>query len=423
MSARAKLQSDPAYLPSLPRPDDLLQGRYRVGSELGRGGMGVVVEAHDVRLDRDVALKIVLPQMLRSNDVVERFGNEARSLAKLESPHVVKVLDFGRVSTPQACAGLPYMALERLHGEDLFSVASRLGPLSPSQVVRYALQACAGLAAAHAHGIIHRDLKPENLFIAVEADGSECLKVLDFGIARSHSRRVLTHDNMGVGSPGYMSPEQVEGQGHIDTRTDIWGLGVVMYELLAHRAAFVADTPQGLCRQILTADVEPLADIRPDLPPPLIYIVERCLEKSPENRFRDVAELAEALAPLDESPPESDVRRIRRRLDASERADTAPLQLVPVQYPASPPASEPDRPRPAQRAARRLVSAVLFGLILGPALMLLPRVAQAPELGPARAWTERTLKSAENAWQRARSRAHELWMKEPGNEPGSEPQH
>jgi eukaryotic-like serine/threonine-protein kinase len=419
MPARAKLQSDPAEVPALPRAGDLVQERYRIGPELGRGGMGVILEAHDLRLDRDVALKIVLPQMLRSREIVERFGNEARSLAKLDSQHVVKVLDFGNISTPVACAGLPYMALERLRGEDLYAVASRLGALSPSQVVRYALQACAGLAAAHSHGMIHRDLKPENLFVAIEHDGSECLKVLDFGIARSQSRRVLTHDKRGIGSPGYMSPEQVEGQAHLDARTDIWGLGVVMYELLAHRAAFVADSPQGLCRQILMAEVEPLAEVRPDLPLALVYIVERCLQKSPDARFRDVADLAEALAPLDERPPESDVTRIRRRLDASGVAVVPSLRLTPVQHSAS--ASDVElAPMWQPRKARRLVSAVLFSLILGPALLLLPRVARAPELAPARAWSERTLQSADNAWQKARARAHELWMKEPGGEQGSQ---
>ena len=419
MSARPKLQSDAAALPTLPEAGDLVQGRYLVGPELGRGGMGIVLEAHDMRLDRDVALKIVLPQMSRSNEIVERFSNEARTLAKLESHHVVKVLDFGRISAPPAAAGLPYMALELLRGEDLYSLVTRCGALSPSQVVRYALQACAGLAAAHAHGLIHRDLKPENLFVAMQPDGTECLKVLDFGIARSQSRRVLTRANVGVGSPGYMAPEQVEGQAHLDARTDIWGLGVVMYELLAHRAAFVADTPQGLCRQILAAEVEPLAKIRPDLPPSLIYIVERCLEKRPEARFADVAELAEALAPLDDVTPESDAERIRRRLDASDLAVVPAARLTPVQHSPSTLDVEIVRARmPHQH--RRLLAALLFVLILAPTLALLPRVARAPELAPARAWSERALKSTGSAWQRARTRAHELWMKEPGGQPDSQ---
>ncbi|HXK18180.1 MAG TPA: serine/threonine-protein kinase, partial [Polyangiaceae bacterium] len=411
-------QSDPADLPALPRAGDLVQGRYHVGPELGRGGMGVVLEAHDVRLGRDVALKIVLPQMQGVSEIVERFSNEARSLAQLESQHVVKVLDFGYISAPPRSAGLPFMALELLRGEDLYELVTRRGPLSPSEVVRYALEACAGLAAAHAHGIIHRDLKPENLFVAIQPDGTECLKVLDFGIARSHSRRALTQGNTGVGSPGYMSPEQVEGHGSLDPRADIWGLGVVMYELLAHRAAFVAETPQGLCLQILTAEVEPLTSLRPDLPPALVYVVERCLRKAPEERFQDVAELAEALAPLDEGVPESDATRIRRRLESSDLAIVPASRLTPV----SDPLSAPQRTLSfAPRKRRRVLSALLFLLILVPTLSLLPRVVRAPALAPARAWSERTLQSTGDAWQRARARAHELWMKEPGGDPAAPP--
>ena len=425
MSARPKFQSDPADLPVLPRAGDMVQRRYRIGAELGRGGMGVVLEAHDVRLDRDVALKIVLPQMRSSREVVERFSNEARILAKLDSQHVVKVLDFGSISSPPASVGLPFMALELLRGEDLFSLVTRRGPLSPSEVARYALQACAGLAAAHAHGIIHRDLKPENLFIATQPDGSQCLKVLDFGIARSQSRRALTHANTGIGSPGYMSPEQVEGRALLDARCDIWGLGVVMYELLAHRAAFVAETPQGLCLQILTSPVRPLAEFRSDVPPALVDIVDRCLQKAPDARFQNVAELAEALAPLDEEVPESDAARIRRRLDASDRL------LVPAAPRRSPPSPmrEPPPPRAPQvepppvvvpRRRRRVLSALLFVMILGPTLALLPRVVRAPELKPARDWSERALQSTSDVWQKTRARAHELWMKEPGGERGSQ---
>jgi len=238
---------------------------------------------------------------------------------------------------------------------------------------------------------------------------------------------LLTQGKVGVGSPGYMAPEQVEGQPHLDPRTDIWGLGVVMYELLAHRAAFVADTPQGLCRQILAAEVEPLANIRPDLPRALIRIVERCLEKRPEARFANVAELAEALTPLDDAMPESEAERIRRRLGASDAAivpaaELAPvpaLRLTPVQHSVSSVDVEIVPARPPRRP-RRMLAALLFVLILGPILTLLPRVAQAPELAPARAWSERALKSTGIAWERARARAHELWMKEPGGEPDSE---
>lgn len=408
--------SEAGDVPALPVTGDLVQERYRIGSELGRGGMGAVLDAHDETLGRDVALKVVLPKMMRSAEVVERFGNEARSLARLESRHVVKVLDFGALSSPASCAGLPFMVLERLRGEDLFNFATREGALSPGRVVRFALQACDGLAAAHALGITHRDLKPENLFVAIEPDGSECLKVLDFGIARSHTRRVaLTQGQVGVGSPGYMSPEQVEAAS-VDGRSDIWALGVVMYELLAHRPAFVGDNPQALCLQILNAPVDSLAELRPDLPPALVYVVERCMERDPERRFQNVAELAEALAPLDDWSPASEAERIRRRLDAGEQP--IDVNLTPVHHVSSNDSAPPSAPPPQPRRARvrRVISLVAVGAVMVPIAALLPRVAHAPELAPARAWTSQAVASTQAAWFRAQDRARD-WLAPRQQEP------
>lgn len=417
MSAELKReQSEPGDLPVLPAPGEVVHGRYRVEHELGRGGMGVVLAAHDQMLDRSVALKVVLPRMLRSPEAIERFSNEARSLAQLDSRNVVRVLDFGALSAPAACAGLPFMVLEFLRGEDLFSVAARERGLSPARVVRYALQACAGLAAAHAQGIIHRDLKPENLFLAIEPDGSECLKVLDFGIARSHSRRALTRGTVGVGSPGYMSPEQVEGTGHVDARSDVWGLGVVMYELLSHRPAFFGDNPQSLCLQILTAEPTPLLELKPNLPHALVYIVERCMERDPDKRFANVAELAEALSPLDDWNPQSEAQHIRRRLDAGDQqpiSETRP-QLSHRHVSSGDIVSElPSSRKPGRR--RRLLSLFVAVLIMVPIVALLPRVARAPELAPARAWSAQALQQSQTAWFKVRERARELWMKEPGD--------
>jgi eukaryotic-like serine/threonine-protein kinase len=413
MSAEAsRVPSEPGDLPTLPVPGDVVHGRYRVEYELGRGGMGVVLAAQDERLDRSVALKVVLPKMLRSPEAIERFSNEARSLARLESRHVVRVLDFGSLSGPPSCAGLPFMVLELLRGEDLFSVAAREGGLSPARVVRYALEACAGLAAAHAQGIIHRDLKPENLFLASEPDGGQALKVLDFGIARSHSRPPLTRGQVGVGSPGYMSPEQVEGGQQVDARSDIWALGVVMYELLAHRPAFYGDNPQSLCLQILTAPVTPLLEIKPDLPPALVYVVERCMQRDPAHRFQNVAELAEALAPLDTWSPASEAERIRHQL---ETADEPPISdLRPVQRRLSSSDIIITEPTVRRGRGRRVVSFLLAAAVIAPALALLPHVASAPELAPARAWSTQALARTQETWNKVRERARELWMKEPG---------
>ena len=378
---------------------DLLHDRYEVRHELGRGGMAVVLAAQDTLLGREVALKVMLPNLCSSNEAVERFINEARSLATLENPHVVRVLDCGKLSAPAVCAGLPFMVLELLRGEDLYTIAAREGGLSPERVVRYARQACAGLSAAHTQGIIHRDLKPENLFLAVDADGNECLKVLDFGIARSHSRRAMTGGRLGLGSPGYMSPEQVGGGAQVDARSDIWALGVVMYELLAHRPAFAGDDPHALCAQTLTAEVVPLDEIRADLPPALIDVVERCLERDPSQRFANVEELARAL--LDVQAQELSTLELVDG-DIVELDSSAESAVV----------SPPRRSR-----ARRPAAWLLAGLILAPSVALLPRVAHAPELGPARAWSARTVARAQTTWHSARARVHALWMKEPAGPP------
>jgi serine/threonine-protein kinase len=397
----------------LPDPGDLVEGRYLVEGVLGRGGMGVVLAAHDRMLERDVALKILLPEMTASPEIVERFSNEARSLARLESRHVVKVLDFNVISEPVQSQGLPFMVLELLRGQDLFSYVGEHGTLLPSRVVRFALEACDGLAASHAAGIIHRDLKPENLFIHVEPDGTEVLKVLDFGVARGRSARVLTRNQVGVGSPGYMAPEQVEGSSPIDGRCDIWALGVVMYELLAHRPAFSGETPHSLCLQILSAPITPLSELRPDLPAALVYVIERCMERDPNRRFLNVAELAEALAPLDDASPDSEATRARRRLEAVDplaQEVTHPTPVGMQQHVSSNDleiSREPRRPSPPRR--RRVIAAIVAMLGLLPALLLLPAVAEAPALAPARAWSAQAFGSVHAAWSDARAAWSHFW--------------
>jgi eukaryotic-like serine/threonine-protein kinase len=421
MSAhRLQTSRQPGTPLELPNTGDIVHGRYRVRHELGRGGMAAVLAAYDAVLERDIALKIMLPQLVTSREAVERFINEARSLAKLESPHVVRVLDCGRLKAPLACAGLPFMVLELLRGDDLYTVAAREGGLSAERVIRYALQACAGLAAAHAQGIVHRDLKPENLFLALDADGRECLKVLDFGIARSHSRRTLTRGRVGLGSPGYMSPEQVQGGSAIDARSDVWGVGVVMYELLAHRPAFVGDDPHTLCAQTLTGEVVPLGELCPQLPVALVQLVERCLERDPARRFSGVEELAQALRQaqfaLAPSAPASIAQDTAWGAPIVEGIPVVVEEFTPVELDSGDvvelePRVETTRTRP--RYARRAMSWLLAAAILVPSIALLPRVAQAPELAPARAWSARVVDRAQHTWQSARARAHELWMKEP----------
>jgi serine/threonine-protein kinase len=307
------LESSLGHLWKLPRENTLVARRFRIGPVIGTGGMGAVFRGRDERLGREVAFKILNPELALSRQVVARFVNEARTLARLDCPHVVRVFDAG-VTKEADGAPLPYMVLELLHGEDLRAECDR-GPVEDfSRAVHWVLQACEGLAAAHAEGVVHRDLKPDNLFIALQPDGTEIVKVIDFGIARSVTHpSALTAFGGSVGSPGYMSPEQLRDASAADERSDVWSLGVVLYELLAGVPPFDGQSMISLCTQILAGRAPRLGRHRPDLSRGLVQVVERCLQLDPQDRFQDVAELAEALAPY--CPDSGDaVGRIQRRL-------------------------------------------------------------------------------------------------------------
>jgi serine/threonine-protein kinase len=279
------------------QPGDVIADKYRVERILGVGGMGFVVAARNVLLSKPVALKMMLPEALRAPSAVERFEREARAAVQLKSEHVAEVLDIGRLPN-----GLPFIVMELLEGADFEATLRQTPKLPVEQVVTYILQACEALAEAHALGIVHRDLKLRNLFLAHRLDGTPVVKVLDFGISKwtvaDPDAHVLTRTSDVMGSPNYMSPEQVRSAKDVDARTDIWSLGVVLFELFTGRVPFVADTLPQLCAMVLEQPAPPLATLRTDLPPALAAIVARCLEKSPDRRFQSVPELAAALAPF-----------------------------------------------------------------------------------------------------------------------------
>ncbi len=288
--------------PRLPQTGDLVGSRYRVRNSIGHGGMSAVFAADDELLGREVALKVLYP-LLRHNDaVVARFMNEACTLAGLDSKYVVMVHDTGFA----ACDGsvdLPFMTLELLRGVDLWALMHHDAWPEPARAVSYVLDACEGLAAAHGRGIIHRDLKPENLFVVRERDGSEYVKVFDFGLAKAPSlkgRRQLTRHGESMGSPHYMSPEQLQTPQDLDARSDVWALGAVLYELLSGKLPFQGPNALEICARILSQKPAPLRALKPELPAPLAQAVERCLERDRRARFADVAELGEALAPFAE---------------------------------------------------------------------------------------------------------------------------
>jgi serine/threonine-protein kinase len=273
-------------------PGTLLAGKYRVDRVLGQGGMGVVVAATHLYLGQRVALKFLLPQYLDNQTTVERFLREARASAALRGEHVCRVSDVGTLET-----GSPYIVMELLDGSDLATLLAGHAPLPVELAAHYVLQACIGLAEAHALGIVHRDLKPANLFATRRLDGTPLVKVLDFGIAKAqHGAGFdLTQTATVMGSPGYMSPEQLRSSRVADARSDIWALGVILYELVSGRPPFVADSITELALRVA---MDPLPPLAVAVSPGFDAVIAQCLEKEPARRFQDVGALARALAPF-----------------------------------------------------------------------------------------------------------------------------
>ncbi len=271
-----------------------LAGKYRVDSILGAGGMGVVVAATHEELEQRVAIKFLLGTGAANADLVRRFLREGKAASRLKSEHVAKVIDFGRLED-----GAPYIVMEYLEGDDLRAVLRREGPFPVEVAARYVLQAIEAVAEAHAAKIVHRDLKPGNLFLTRRVNGDPLVKVLDFGISKAldGTHTALTLSENLLGSPRYMSPEQMRSSKSVDTRADIWSLGVILYELLTGRYPFDSETVLGLVFQVnMQAPVAP-RQRRPDLPADLEAVILRCLSKAVDDRYPDVAALAEALEP------------------------------------------------------------------------------------------------------------------------------
>jgi eukaryotic-like serine/threonine-protein kinase len=273
-------------------PGSIFIGKYKIERVLGQGGMGVVFAATHIELADRVAIKLLHPEMAVRPDVVDRFLREAQASVRLKGEHVARISDVGRTSD-----GVPYIVMEHLEGCDLMTMFRSRGKLPPGEVADYILQTCEAMAEAHAQAIVHRDIKPANLFVASRPDGSPVIKVLDFGISKALDRDLqLTSSQAMLGTPAYMSPEQLRASRDVDTRTDVWSLGVVMYELLAGAQPFDASSFGDLVLQVVTEPARPL--VGHDLPRGLAAVVARCLERDPRARFQSVAELAAAVAPF-----------------------------------------------------------------------------------------------------------------------------
>jgi serine/threonine-protein kinase len=323
----------------------VLAGKYRVDRVLGVGGMGVVVAATHLQLQQTVALKFALKEALASNPAaIERFLREARAAVKLKSEHVAKVLDVGTLET-----GAPYMVMEYLDGADLGQVVQRQGALSVEASADYVLQACEALAEAHSLGIVHRDLKPQNLFLTQAVGGSALVKVLDFGISKMTMGvdSALTKTSSIMGSPLYMAPEQMRSARKADVRSDIWALGVILFELLTGEVPFNADTMPELCLKVVSDPPRAIAELRNDVPVGIVEAINKCLAKDPNDRYQNAAELASALEPF--APAASRNAAARARMVLSSEMTRQSM------------ASSPSQPSPPVAQARTNNAAVTGG--------------------------------------------------------------
>jgi eukaryotic-like serine/threonine-protein kinase len=305
-----------------PKAGLVVAGKYCVEQIIGEGGMGVVASATHVGLDQKVAIKFLLPEAMRSEEVVERFLREAKVAAKVNSEHVARVSDVGKVEPD----GVPFIVMEYLEGSDLGAMIDAEGKLSIDEACEIGLQACEALAEVHDAGIVHRDLKPSNLFVTRRADGSPCVKLLDFGISKFTVHPddetvdpALTATATIMGSPSYMSPEQLKSTKEVDARTDVWALGAVLYEAVSGRPAFRGETVPQVCFMIGSEDPAPPSSLRADMPPDLERAILACLDKKVDTRST-LVDLARALVVY--APPRARVSL--ERVEATLGAAPAP---------------------------------------------------------------------------------------------------
>jgi serine/threonine-protein kinase len=280
-------------------PGAILVGKYRVERILGEGAMGVVLAVRHLVLGELVAMKLIRGDDAQQPDLLERFRREAQAMMRIKSEHVVRTHDIGLLED-----GTPFLVMEYLEGQDLARRLEQTGPLALWQVVDFTIQTCEALAHAHTLGIVHRDLKPSNLFIVRCPDGRECVKVIDFGIAKQSGTGLtvagmrLTKTAQIIGSPRYMAPEQMSSAKDVDARSDIWSLGVILFELLSGHSPFTGKTLISLYKDITTSEPPLLSRYRADLPDGIVAVVQRCMQKDRAYRYPSVVELCAALRPF-----------------------------------------------------------------------------------------------------------------------------
>lgn len=285
----------------------LLAGRYEVIEELGKGGMGSVYKVYDKEIKENIAIKLLDPVIAADERRIERFRNELKFARKITHRNVCRMHDLNKEEDTY------YITMEYISGEDLGSLINRIGQFTVGKAVIIAKQACEGLAEAHHLGIVHRDLKPQNIMIDREGN----THILDFGIARAFKTRKITDTGMMIGTPDYMSPEQAEG-GEVDGRTDLYSLGVILYEMLTGRVPFEGETPLSIALKHKSEEPRDPRDINPQIPAEVSHIILKCMEKDKEQRYQSADELLSALNNIMEGLPTTE-RVIPRRKSSVER--------------------------------------------------------------------------------------------------------
>ncbi len=298
-----------------PQPGEVLDGKYRIERLLGEGGMGAVAKATHLLRRAPVALKFMSPAVLALQGAVERFVNEGVAASQIDSDHVVKVFDVGRMPS-----GAPYLVMEFLDGRDLQQILAVEGGRinDPARAVHFALQILRALQTAHAAGIVHRDMKPSNCFV-IEKDGEpDFVKLVDFGISKvrtdeSEKASNLTRTNSALGTPLYMSPEQARSPRDVDHRTDLYSVGAILYELLTGRTPYTAESGEytEILFKIFTTEPDPLRNLRPDVPEGLAAAIHRALTRDLNIRYKSSGEMAEALAPWSDARSSQILTRLR----------------------------------------------------------------------------------------------------------------
>jgi serine/threonine protein kinase len=325
----------PSYAPASPYPQtgEVLDGKYRIERLLGEGGMGAVAKATHLLRRAPVALKFMSPAVLQMTGAVERFVNEGVAASQIDSDHVVKIFDVGRMAS-----GAPYLVMEYLEGCDLAQLLEREGPiLATPRAINFTLQILRALQTAHAAGIVHRDMKPSNCFIVTKDGDPDFIKLVDFGISKVKSADEapaahLTRTNSALGTPLYMSPEQARSPRDVDHRTDLYSVGAILYEMLTARTPYTA--PSGEYTEILfkifTMDPEPIKAFRPDLPDGLAAAIHRALTRDLGQRFGSALDMAEALAPFGDERGAGMIARMRgTRPPSNVPAPQSSLALTP----------------------------------------------------------------------------------------------